>query len=168
MPQYIRRAAWPAVVALAVTLAACGGEKKPDDAALAQDSALARDLARVCQWQCDLFGGTEGSRAPFDRYLFQVTAVGEGYGGLEHRASTSLLCSRRDLPAPGVERITDDRGDEEEHGRGLHGATSPSTAPAAAGRRISNVDPRPGSLSIVISPPDGVNFSALDSRFSSI
>lgn len=47
MPQYIRRAAWPAVVALAVTLAACGGDKKPDDAALAQDSALARDLARV-------------------------------------------------------------------------------------------------------------------------
>jgi len=69
---------------------------------------LARDLARVCQWQCDLFGGAEGSRAPFDRYLFQVTAVGEGYGGLEHRASTSLLCSRRDLPAPGVERITDE------------------------------------------------------------
>ncbi len=47
MPQYIRRAAWPAVVVFAVTLAACGGEKKPDDAALAQDSALARDLARV-------------------------------------------------------------------------------------------------------------------------
>ena len=69
---------------------------------------LARDLARVCQWQCDLFGGAPGSRAPFDRYLFQVTAVGEGYGGLEHRSSTSLLCSRRDLPAPGVDRMTDD------------------------------------------------------------
>jgi predicted metalloprotease with PDZ domain len=69
---------------------------------------LARDLARVCQWQCDLFGGGPGSRAPFDRYLFQVTAVGDGYGGLEHRTSTSLLCSRRDLPAPGVPRITDD------------------------------------------------------------
>lgn len=46
MPQYIRRAAWPAVLVLAVTLAACG-EKKPDDAALSQDTALARDLARV-------------------------------------------------------------------------------------------------------------------------
>jgi predicted metalloprotease with PDZ domain len=69
---------------------------------------LARDLARICQWQCDLFGGAPGSRAPFDRYLFQVTAVGEGYGGLEHRASTSLVCSRRDLPSPGVERVTDD------------------------------------------------------------
>ena len=69
---------------------------------------LARDLAKVCQWQCDLFGGAPGSRAPFDRYLFQVMAVGEGYGGLEHRASTSLLCSRRDLPAPGMAKITDD------------------------------------------------------------
>ena len=47
MPQYIRRAAWPALVALAVTLAACSGEKKADDSALSQDSALARDLARV-------------------------------------------------------------------------------------------------------------------------
>jgi predicted metalloprotease with PDZ domain len=69
---------------------------------------LARDLAKICQWQCDLFGGASGSRAPFDRYLFQVTAVGEGYGGLEHRASTSLLCSRRDLPAPGMRKVTDD------------------------------------------------------------
>ncbi|MEO8484849.1 MAG: peptidase M61 [Betaproteobacteria bacterium] len=69
---------------------------------------LARDLARICQWQCDLFGDAPDSRAPFDRYLFQVTAVGEGYGGLEHRTSTSLLCSRRDLPAPGVARVTDD------------------------------------------------------------
>ena len=69
---------------------------------------LARDLARICQWQCDLFGGAAASRAPFDRYLFQVAAVGEGYGGLEHRASTSLLCNRDDLPQPGIERVGDD------------------------------------------------------------
>ncbi len=43
-----------------------------------------------------------GSRAPFERYLFQVAAVGDGYGGLEHRASTSLLCKRDELPRPGV------------------------------------------------------------------
>ena len=36
-----------------------------------------------------------------DRYLFLVTALGEGYGGLEHRASTALLCSRDDLPSAG-------------------------------------------------------------------
>jgi predicted metalloprotease with PDZ domain len=68
---------------------------------------VAHDLARVCQWQIDLFGEAPGSRAPFGRYLFQVAAVGDGYGGLEHRASTSLLCRRDELPAPGVERITD-------------------------------------------------------------
>jgi len=33
--------------------------------------------------------------------------VGEGYGGLEHRASTSLLCSRDDLPRKGEEDISD-------------------------------------------------------------
>jgi len=69
---------------------------------------LARDLARVCQWHCDLFGGAASSRAPFDRYLFQVLAVGEGYGGLEHRSSTSLIAARRDLPAPGMGPPTDD------------------------------------------------------------
>ena len=69
---------------------------------------LVADLARVCQWQCDLFGGASGARAPFDRYLFQVLAVGEGYGGLEHRASTSLVAARRDLPAPGMGKPADD------------------------------------------------------------
>ena len=64
---------------------------------------LARDLQRVCQWQIDLFGG-----APFDRYLFQVTAVGDGHGGLEHRTSTSLLCRRDELPHAGMDGIDDD------------------------------------------------------------
>lgn len=68
---------------------------------------LVADLARICQWQVDFFGGAPASRAPFDRYLFQVMAVGDGYGGLEHRASTSLLCSRRDLPQPGATAISD-------------------------------------------------------------
>ncbi|MFO1398420.1 MAG: peptidase M61 [Burkholderiales bacterium] len=64
---------------------------------------LGRDLARVCEWQLDLFGG-----APFDRYLFQVTAVGDGYGGLEHRSSTSLLCRRDELPHTSRTAIDDD------------------------------------------------------------
>lgn len=68
---------------------------------------VARDVRRICQWHVDLFGAAPASRAPFDRYLFQVAAVGDGYGGLEHRASTSLVCRRDDLPAPGVARITD-------------------------------------------------------------
>ena len=68
---------------------------------------LAQDLTRVCQWHIDLFGGAPNSPAPVTRYLFQVMAVGEGYGGLEHRASTSLLCRRDELPVPGVEKISD-------------------------------------------------------------
>jgi predicted metalloprotease with PDZ domain len=64
---------------------------------------LCADLAKVCESHIHLFGG-----APFTRYLFQVMTVGDGYGGLEHRDSTSLLCRRDELPQPGVEAITDD------------------------------------------------------------
>jgi predicted metalloprotease with PDZ domain len=69
---------------------------------------MARDLGRICQWQNDLFGGRPGSRAPFDRYLFLVTVLGSGYGGLEHRSSTSLLCSRNELPRRGQREVSDD------------------------------------------------------------
>lgn len=65
---------------------------------------LARDLKRICEHQIDLFGG----KAPMRRYVFLVMAVGEGYGGLEHRASTALLCSRWDLPRANLE-VQDDR-----------------------------------------------------------
>lgn len=69
---------------------------------------VSRDLARICQWECDLFGGAANSAAPFDRYIFLVMAVGDGYGGLEHRSSTSLLCKRDDLPREGESAISDD------------------------------------------------------------
>ena len=55
---------------------------------------LARDLQRVCEQHIRFFG----EPAPMKRYVFLVTAEGEGYGGLEHRASTALLCSRDELP----------------------------------------------------------------------
>jgi predicted metalloprotease with PDZ domain len=64
---------------------------------------LARDLKPVCEQHIRLFG----EPAPMDRYVFLVMAVGEGYGGLEHRASTALLCSRDDLPQRGTKKITD-------------------------------------------------------------
>jgi len=54
---------------------------------------LQRDLKRLCEHHIRFFGP-----APMKRYVFLVTAVGDGYGGLEHRASTALLCSRDDLP----------------------------------------------------------------------
>ena len=55
---------------------------------------LCRDLKRLCSHHIRFWR----TPAPMDRYLFLVTAVGDGYGGLEHRASTALLCSRDDLP----------------------------------------------------------------------
>ena len=59
---------------------------------------LITDLKRICEWQIRFFG----EPAPMSRYVFLVTAVGEGHGGLEHRASTALLCSRNDLPYAGM------------------------------------------------------------------
>jgi len=59
---------------------------------------LCADLKRVCETQIAFFE-PETHRAPFDRYLFLVMAVGDGYGGLEHRASTALICKRDDLPS---------------------------------------------------------------------
>ena len=64
---------------------------------------LCRDLKLICEQHIHLFG----ELPKIDRYVFLITVVGEGYGGLEHRASTSLLCSRDDLPRKGDDAITD-------------------------------------------------------------
>ncbi|AOY02100.1 M61 family metallopeptidase [Jeongeupia sp. USM3] len=55
---------------------------------------LKKDLKKICEAQIRLFG----EPAPFDRYLFMTVATGDGYGGLEHRASTALITARNDLP----------------------------------------------------------------------
>ena len=62
---------------------------------------LCKDLKEVCEAQIRLFEPTR-AKPPFERYLFLVTAVGDGYGGLEHRASTALICARNDLPYAGM------------------------------------------------------------------
>jgi predicted metalloprotease with PDZ domain len=64
---------------------------------------LAADLKRVCEYQIRLFG----EPAPMRRYVFLIAALGEGYGGLEHRASTALVCARDDLPHAGMKEPTD-------------------------------------------------------------
>jgi predicted metalloprotease with PDZ domain len=33
-------------------------------------------------------------KAPFTSYLFMLNAVNDGYGGLEHRNSTALICGQ--------------------------------------------------------------------------
>lgn len=56
---------------------------------------LVSDLKRICQGQIRFFE----EPAPFSQYLFLLRVVDSGYGGLEHRSSTSLICDRDDLPS---------------------------------------------------------------------
>ncbi|WP_426321121.1 M61 family metallopeptidase [Pseudoduganella sp. R-43] len=55
------------------------------------------DLKQICETQIAFFE-PRTKKAPMDRYVFMTMVVGDGYGGLEHRASTALFCSRADLP----------------------------------------------------------------------
>jgi predicted metalloprotease with PDZ domain len=58
---------------------------------------IATDLQRLCQVQKQVFGALP---ADLDEYWFLTWVVDQGYGGLEHRNSTLLLCNRFDLPNP--------------------------------------------------------------------
>jgi len=58
---------------------------------------LADDLKAICSATIDLFE-PKSHKAPFKNYLFLVNAVLNGYGGLEHRNSTALLCRRDQIP----------------------------------------------------------------------
>jgi predicted metalloprotease with PDZ domain len=60
---------------------------------------LSKDLKAICETHISFFEPVK-PRAPFKEYCFIVNAVGDGYGGLEHRNSTVLLCKRADLPYP--------------------------------------------------------------------
>lgn len=59
---------------------------------------LQADLKAICETQIAFFE-PRTKRAPIERYVFMTMAVGDGYGGLEHRASTALICARADLPS---------------------------------------------------------------------
>ncbi len=64
------------------------------DAQLDRDKLVA-DLKKVCETESQLFGGL-----PMKRYLFLVYATDKGRGGLEHKASTSLLFPRASFGQP--------------------------------------------------------------------
>ena len=59
---------------------------------------LQADLKAICETQIAFFE-PKSKKAPMERYVFMAMAVGDGYGGLEHRASTALICARADLPS---------------------------------------------------------------------
>ena len=58
---------------------------------------LTQDLQAICSSTINLFE-PKTKQAPFRSYLFLVNAVLNGYGGLEHRNSTALLCRRDQIP----------------------------------------------------------------------
>lgn len=65
---------------------------------------ICRDLKKICEHQIRFFG----EPPPVESYVFLVMVVGDGYGGLEHRASTSLLVKRDSLPVPGDKTYSND------------------------------------------------------------
>ncbi|MEE4244001.1 MAG: PDZ domain-containing protein [Kangiellaceae bacterium] len=66
---------------------------------------LIRDLTLICQQQVSMFGGLPDD---IKEYLFLVTVLENGYGGLEHRSSTALICSRKDLDMRKMDQPTED------------------------------------------------------------
>ena len=66
---------------------------------------LLADTRRVCETEIAFWHGPQG-QPPFPRYVFMLTALDDGHGGLEHAASTALLAARRDLPRRAVGPVT--------------------------------------------------------------
>jgi len=59
---------------------------------------IAKDVQIICQYECDFFAD---EKPPFDSFLFMTFVQKQGFGGLEHMASTALHCSHSDLPKIG-------------------------------------------------------------------
>ena len=66
---------------------------------------LLKDSQRICEAQIRFWHGKK--RPPFDHYVFLLNLIEDGHGGLEHRASTALIGSRRDLPQAGKAEMSD-------------------------------------------------------------
>ena len=69
---------------------------------------IAQDVKKICEAQLRFFE-PQSARAPFldsaNKYVFMTMVTGDAYGGLEHRASTALMASRKDLPTLGQEKV---------------------------------------------------------------
>ena len=63
---------------------------------------LLADTQKICEAEIRLWhptaAGSAVKKTPHKNYLFMLNAVDDGYGGLEHRNSTALICNRKDLP----------------------------------------------------------------------
>ncbi len=68
------------------------------------EARVLNDLARICRVEREMFG----HEPALERYLFLTNVVASGYGGLEHRSSTALICARGDFPQVGDPRFSRD------------------------------------------------------------
>ncbi|WP_394754994.1 M61 family metallopeptidase [Rhodoferax sp.] len=64
---------------------------------------LLADTQRICEAEIQFWHGARlnkraPAKPPHKTYCFMLNAVDDGYGGLEHRNSTALICKRQDLP----------------------------------------------------------------------
>ncbi len=66
---------------------------------------LLADVQKICETQIRFWH--ERKRPAHRDYVFMLNVVDDGYGGLEHRNSTALIASRRDLPRLGESRMAD-------------------------------------------------------------
>ena len=66
---------------------------------------LLADTQNICETAIHFWH--DKGKPPIKNYLFMLNAVHDGYGGLEHRNSTALICGRHDLPRTGEARASD-------------------------------------------------------------
>ena len=69
---------------------------------------LLADVQKICEAEISFWHPIDthsrsgksksADKPPHKNYLFMLNAVDDGYGGLEHRNSTALICNRKDLP----------------------------------------------------------------------
>jgi predicted metalloprotease with PDZ domain len=70
---------------------------------------LLADTKKICEAEIRFWHGSQAvaKDVPFKSYLFMLNAVDDGYGGLEHRNSTALICTRKDLPRIGDAKVSE-------------------------------------------------------------
>ena len=70
---------------------------------------LLADTQKICEEEIRFWHGKTSTKnkPPFSSYLFMLNAVDDGYGGLEHRNSTALICNRKDLPRVGDAKVSE-------------------------------------------------------------
>ena len=79
------------------TFVVAGAPPSFDGARLLADTKAICD-AEIAFWHGSKTGSRAKNKPPHATYLFMLNAVDDGYGGLEHRNSTALICKRKDLP----------------------------------------------------------------------